>query len=82
MADASEYAEYDNYSDGPWFEDEDELPEGVEDNTPPSYNGPLIHGKCPKCGRESGVGVFPTPGYCNGDDCESMVEWENVGGDE
>ena len=50
----------------------DELPEGIEDGTPKSYGGSVVHAKCtdPDCGREVGIPAdFPQDGgFCKGTD--------------
>lgn len=66
------------------YEDEDDLPGGLEDLTAISYAGSLVHARCPKCGREGGISVFRNdePTYCSGegDHDDHMTEWELVGG--
>jgi len=66
------------------YEDADDLPEGLEDGTPPSYKGSLVHARCPRCGRERSISVFSHngKGRCNGEHGEDgkprLVEWELV----
>lgn len=73
---------YDIPSDVVLYDDPEDLPEGLEDGTAPSYKGSLVHGRCPECGNESAISVFGMGerSHCTGkgDEDPHTTIWELI----